>query len=111
MQRTALHPNPPATGVVLRLPPQEQTALTLGYAEAWREIRALRPGAAIEYHTGLLARDRQSDPTVDGWARGFLEASVHGLGTLCQRRLGDGYAYLFRKAFHPAPAGGGCAAA
>lgn len=73
------------------------------YEDAWQEIHSLRPGQQVEYHRGLLIRDRQSDTVVDGWARAFLEAAADGLGSLSQQRIDEKlYVYVFRKSGTPA---------
>lgn len=68
------------------------------YDNAWKEVLAAPCGAELEYHQGILVKDRQRDPTIDGWAQGFFDAAAKGHGILIQRRLGEGaVCYIFRR--------------
>jgi|GEM_PF-3506698 len=68
------------------------------YDNAWREVMAAPCGAELEYHQGILVKDRQRDPTIDGWAQGFFDAAAKGHGILIQRRMDEGtVCYIFRR--------------
>jgi hypothetical protein len=71
---------------------------TAAYRNAEQEIALLRPGEAILYHEGNLARDIGSDPTVAGRATAFRDATEASKGWVAQRRLGfEWYQYIFRR--------------
>jgi hypothetical protein len=66
------------------------------YRNAEQEIALLRPGEAVLYHEGNLARDIGSDPTVAGRAAAFRDATEAARGSVAQRRLGfEWYQYIF----------------
>lgn len=85
------------------------------YAQDLAErVAALPPGKSITYYTGFLMADAQRNPVVSelgAMARRLSDITMPkstkdfsivigmGLGTLVQRRLGDGlYAYIFVRA-------------
>jgi hypothetical protein len=60
------------------------------------EIALLRPGEAVLYHEGNLARDIGSDPIVAGRAAAFRDATEAAKGWVAQRCLGfEWYQYIF----------------
>jgi hypothetical protein len=66
------------------------------YRDAEQEIALLRPGEAVLYHEGNLARDIGSDPIVAGRAAAFRDATEAAKGWVAQRRLGfEWYQYIF----------------
>jgi hypothetical protein len=69
---------------------------TEAYRNAEQEIALLRPGEAVLYHEGNLARDIGNDPTVAGRAAAFRDATEAAKGSVAQRRLGfEWYQYIF----------------
>lgn len=52
------------------------------------EVRALRPGASIVYHTGYLGRDRLLDFTAHVVGDRAMRLCSQGLVHLTQRRVG-----------------------
>jgi hypothetical protein len=69
------------------------------YRAAWREIEALKPGQAIQYHEGNLCADVAHDPEIAGRAAAYRHAATDlAKGTLAQRRVRfEWYQYIFRR--------------
>jgi hypothetical protein len=69
------------------------------YRAAWREIEALQPGEAIQYHEGNLGADVANDPEIAGRAAAYRHAATDlAKGTLAQRRVRfEWYQYIFRR--------------
>lgn len=61
-------------------------------AIAW--LRSAKPGAEMDYHTGLLLVDRLSDPVLDIIAGVYYLAGQEGYAELKQLRLEVGCTYL-----------------
>jgi hypothetical protein len=86
---------PPVADVSIRQTKRRDAA----YRAAWREIEALEPGEAIQYHEGNLGADVANDPESAGRAAAYRHAATDlGKGTLTQRRVRcEWYQYIFRR--------------
>ncbi len=69
------------------------------YGSAWTEFlewcEAAERGRKYIYHQGMLAMDREGNPTVKGAAELAMDLALRGLVTLTQRRLSvGGFRYI-----------------